>query len=133
MTLVLAALAGLVSCQNYQTFLQKHVDNPRTRVQRAQRYCDIMMQRRRVMVRGNHCKPLNTFVHAPARDLVAACNRRPNAVGRHTTRRRLSLTNCRLLRGRNWPRCTYRAQQVRRYVVVNCRNGKPVHLDSTRP
>ncbi|KFO89751.1 hypothetical protein N320_10306, partial [Buceros rhinoceros silvestris] len=46
MTLVLAALAGLVSCQNYQTFLQKHVDNPRTRVQRAQRYCDIMMQRR---------------------------------------------------------------------------------------
>ncbi|NXU52133.1 RNL2 Ribonuclease, partial [Turnix velox] len=46
MTLVLAALAGVLSETRYQKFLRQHVDHPQTSNLAAHRYCEIMLMRR---------------------------------------------------------------------------------------
>ncbi|NWR00186.1 RNAS1 Ribonuclease, partial [Paradoxornis webbianus] len=46
MTLLLAALAGVLGQFRYQKFLRQHVDYPRTSTQSALRYCNTMMARR---------------------------------------------------------------------------------------
>ncbi|RLW09239.1 hypothetical protein DV515_00002634 [Chloebia gouldiae] len=131
-TLVLAALAGAAGETRYEKFLRQHVDNPRTSTLAAHRYCETMLARRRVTAQDRPCKPSNTFVHAPAADLVAACSQAPDPdTGFHSTPSALSLTACRL-RGRDTrPPCAYRARQAQQHVRVACRDGLPVHLAGT--
>ncbi|XP_032915339.1 ribonuclease CL2-like [Catharus ustulatus] len=132
MTLVLAALAGAVGETRYEKFLRQHVDNPRTSMLAAHRYCETMLARRRVTAPGRPCKPSNTFVHAPAEDLVAACSQAPDpTTGFHSTPRAMSITACRLHGGDTRPSCAYRARQVQHHVRVACRGGLPVHLAGT--
>lgn len=131
MTLVLAALAGAVGETRYEKFLRQHVDNPRTSTLAAHRYCETMLARRRVTAPGRPCKPSNTFVHAPAAVLVAACSQAPDATRFQSTPRAVSLTACRLRGGDTRPPCAYRARQLQHHVRVACQNGLPVHLEGT--
>lgn len=131
-TLVLAALAGALGETRYEKFLRQHVDYPRTPTLAAQRYCETMLARRRVTASGRPCKPSNTFVHAPAADLVAACSQEPEpGTGFHSTAGALSLTACRLRGGDTRPPCAYRARQALHRVRVACSDGLPVHLAGT--
>ncbi|XP_005232605.1 ribonuclease CL2-like [Falco peregrinus] len=131
MTLVLAVLAEAVGESRYDKFLRQHVDHPQTSVLAAHRYCETMLARRRVTAPGRACKPSNTFVHAPAEELVAACTQTPDEAGFHSTPTAMGLTACRL-RGRDTrPPCTYRARQLQHHVRVACVNGLPVHLAGT--
>ncbi|XP_014799026.1 PREDICTED: ribonuclease CL2-like isoform X2 [Calidris pugnax] len=133
MVLVLAALAGTVAETRYEKFLRQHVDFPQTSTLAAHRYCETMMARRRVTAQGRPCKPTNTFVHASAEELVAACSQAPDAKGFHSTPTSMALTTCRL-RGRDThPPCAYRARQVQHHVQVSCLNGLPVHLAGSYP
>ncbi|XP_071412194.1 ribonuclease CL2-like [Pithys albifrons albifrons] len=131
MTLVLAALAGAVGESRYEKFLRQHVDYPRTSTLAAHRYCETMLARRRVTAPGRPCKPSNTFVHAPAQDLVAACTQAPDATGFQSTPTAMGITACRLRGGDTRPPCAYRARQVQHHVRVACRDGLPVHLAGT--
>ncbi|XP_030348108.1 ribonuclease CL2-like [Strigops habroptila] len=131
MALVLVALPGAVGETRYEKFLRQHVDHPQTFTLAAHRYCEIMLARRRVTALGRPCKPSNTFVHAPAEELVAACTQAPDAGGFHSTPTPVSLTACRLRGGDNRPPCSYRALQVQHHVRVSCRDGLPVHLAGT--
>ncbi|XP_009897105.1 ribonuclease CL2 [Dryobates pubescens] len=129
--LLLAALAGAEGESRYEKFLRQHVDYPRTPTMAAHRYCETMLARRRVTAPGRPCKPSNTFVHAPAEDLVAACTQTPDAAGFHSTSVPMDLTACRLRGGDTRPPCAYRARQVQHHVRVACLNGLPVHLAGT--
>ncbi|XP_054489884.1 ribonuclease CL2-like [Agelaius phoeniceus] len=131
MTLVLAALAGAAGETRYEKFLRQHVDSPRTATLAAHRYCETMLARRQVTAPGRPCKPSNTFVHAPAAELVAACSQVPDQTGFQSTPRALSLTMCRLRGGDTRPPCAYRARQAQQHVRVACRDGLPVHLAGT--
>ncbi|XP_054239181.1 ribonuclease CL2-like [Indicator indicator] len=131
MALLLAALAGAEGESRYEKFLRQHVDYPRTPSLAAHRYCETMLARRRVTAPGRPCKPSNTFVHAPAEDLVAACTQTPDATGFHSTSVPMDLTACRLRGGDTRPPCAYRARQVQHHVRVACLNGLPVHLAGT--
>ncbi|XP_069641179.1 ribonuclease CL2-like [Haliaeetus albicilla] len=129
--LVLAVLAGAVGETRYEKFLRQHVDHPRTSVLTAHRYCETMLARRRVTAPGRPCKPSNTFVHAPAEELLAACTQTPDAVGLRSTPTPMGLTACRL-RGRDTrPPCAYRSWQLQHHVRVACLDGLPVHLAGT--
>ncbi|XP_075277665.1 ribonuclease CL2-like [Opisthocomus hoazin] len=131
MALMLAALAGVVGESRYQKFLRQHVVEPQTSELAEHRYCEMMLARRRVTAPGRPCKPSNTFVHAPAKELVAACTQEPDATGFHSTPAPLGLTACRL-RGRDTrPPCAYRALQLHHHVRVACQGGLPVHLAGT--
>ncbi|XP_076193745.1 ribonuclease CL2-like [Aptenodytes patagonicus] len=129
--LVLAALAGAVGESRYEKFLRQHVDHPRTAALMAHRYCETMLARRRVTAPGRPCKPSNTFVHAPAEELVAACTQMPDAAGLHSTPTSMGLTACRLRGGDTRPPCAYRARQLQHHVRVACLDGLPVHLAGT--
>ncbi|PKU45895.1 ribonuclease cl2-like [Limosa lapponica baueri] len=131
MVLVLAALAGTVAETRYEKFLRQHVDHPRTSTLAAHRYCETMLARRRVTAPGRPCKPSNTFVHAPAEELVAACSQTPDTAGFHSTPTAMGLTACRLRGGDTRPPCAYRARQLQHHVRVSCLNGLPVHLAGT--
>ncbi|XP_054060004.1 ribonuclease CL2-like isoform X1 [Rissa tridactyla] len=131
MALLLATLAGAVGETRYDKFLRQHVDYPRTFTLAAHRYCETMLARRRVTAPGRPCKPTNTFVHAPARDLVAACSQMPDAEGFHSTPTAMGLTACRLRGGNTRPPCTYQARQLQHHVRVSCVGGLPVHLAGT--
>ncbi|KAM9295773.1 ribonuclease CL2-like [Morus bassanus] len=131
MALVLAALPGAVGESRYEKFLRQHVDYPQTSVFTAHRYCETMLARRQVTAPGRPCKPSNTFVHAPAWELVAACTQTPDAAGIRSTPTAMSLTACRLRGGNTRPPCTYRARQLRHHVRVSCLDGLPVHLAGT--
>ncbi|XP_066041091.1 ribonuclease CL2-like [Chamaea fasciata] len=129
MTLLLAALAGVLGETRYDKFLRQHVDYPQTSTQSALRYCNTMMARRQMT--NPVCKYINTFVHAPAADLVAACSQMPNRDMTYSTTYPMSITVCRH-RSRNLqPPCNYRGWQAQHYVRVNCQRGRPVHLNST--
>ncbi|NXL96186.1 ANGI protein, partial [Alectura lathami] len=125
-------LLTLIACtctQNarYQRFLQQHVDYPKTRYPNNARYCQAMLVRRRVNIRGI-CKPTNTFVHTRASNLRTICTNQPDGALRGT-RRRFPVTVCRLIRSR--PTCTYTGRQFNHRVRVNCERGFPVHLSTT--
>uniref|UniRef100_A0A8C3R4N6 Ribonuclease A-domain domain-containing protein n=1 Tax=Cyanoderma ruficeps TaxID=181631 RepID=A0A8C3R4N6_9PASS len=130
-TLVLAALAGALGETRYDKFLRQHVDYPRTSTLATHRYCETMLARRRVTGSGRPCKPSNTFVHAPAAQLVAACYQAPGSDGMHSTPSTMSVTACRLRGGNTQPPCNYRARQMQQHVRVACRDGLPVHLAGT--
>lgn len=131
-TMVLAALAGALGETRYEKFLRQHVDYPRTPALAAHLYCQTMLARRQVTAPGRPCKPSNTFVHAPAQDLVAACSEVPDATtGFHSTPSAMSLTACRLRGGDTRPPCAYRARQTQQHVRIACRDGLPVHLAGT--
>ncbi|TRZ23288.1 hypothetical protein HGM15179_003857 [Zosterops borbonicus] len=130
-TLVLAALAGALGETRYEKFLRQHVDYPRMATPAAHRYCETMLARRQVTGPGRPCKPSNTFVHAPAAQLAAACSQQPDAAGMHSTPSAMSLTACRLRGGDTRPPCNYRARQAQQHVRVACRDGLPVHLAGT--
>ncbi|XP_013806665.1 ribonuclease CL2-like [Apteryx mantelli] len=127
------ALALLVSVgaqeTRYQKFLRQHVDYPRTPGLVGARYCNILLMRRAVNGPGRPCKPVNTFVHAPAKQLLSVCAQQPD--GLHVTVGTLPVTACRLVGGNVRPPCTYRASQLNHRVQVACQNGRPVHLDRT--
>ncbi|XP_015717073.1 ribonuclease CL2 [Coturnix japonica] len=129
--LVLAAVAGAVGESRYEKFLRQHVDNPRTPGLTGNRYCGIMMARRQVTAPGRPCKPSNTFVHAPAEDLVATCTRPADTMGIHSTSTAMDITACRLRGGDTRPPCNYRARQLHHHVRVSCLDGLPVHLAGT--
>ncbi|KAJ7402331.1 Ribonuclease CL2 [Pitangus sulphuratus] len=130
-TLVLAALAGAEGESRYEKFLRQHVDYPRTSTLAAHRYCETMLARRRVTAQGRPCKPSNTFVHAPVRDLVAACSQAPDESGFQSTPTAMGITTCRLRGGDTRTPCAYRARQLHHHVRVSCRDGLPVHLAGT--
>ncbi|XP_066172936.1 ribonuclease CL2-like [Sylvia atricapilla] len=130
MILLLAALPEALGETRYGKFQRQHVDNPRTSVRPALRYCDTMMMRRQMAGPTVPCKFRNTFVHTPAGDLVAACYRTPNNDGTYSTSYAMSITVCTRNGGAAWP-CNYRIRQARHYVRVNCEYGRPVHLNST--
>ncbi|XP_010191218.1 PREDICTED: ribonuclease pancreatic [Mesitornis unicolor] len=111
LAVVLAALAGAVGESRYEKFLRQHVDHSQTPALAVHRYCETMMARRRVTAPGRPCKPTNTFVHAPAEELVAACAQAPDQAGVHST--------------------PTRAQQLQHHGRVTCLNGLPVHLAGT--
>ncbi|XP_066042255.1 ribonuclease CL2-like [Chamaea fasciata] len=129
MTLLLAALAGVLGQLQYSRFLRQHVDYSQMSAQLGLRYCNTMMARRQMT--NPVCKYTNTFVHAPAADLVAACSQVPNSNGMYSTTYAMSITVCRLRGGNTQPPCNYRGRQARHYVRVACQRGLPVHLDST--
>ncbi|KAM6135692.1 ribonuclease CL2-like [Phoenicopterus ruber ruber] len=143
MALVLAAVAGAVGETRYEKFLRQHVDHPQTSVRAAHRYCEIMLARRQVTAPGRPCKPSNTFVHAPAAELVAACTQVADAAGIRSTPTPMSLTACHLRRGNTRrqedtrlredtrPTCTYQVRQLHHHVRVACLDGLPVHLAGT--
>ncbi|XP_051473815.1 ribonuclease CL2-like [Apus apus] len=133
MVLVLAALEGAASESRYEKFLRQHVDYPQTPTLAAHRYCETMLARRRVTAPGRPCKPSNTFVHASAEELVAACTQEPDETGFHSTPTAMTLTACRVRGGNTRPPCAYRAKQVQHHVRVSCLNGLPVHLAGTYP
>uniref|UniRef100_A0A663DZS3 Ribonuclease A-domain domain-containing protein n=1 Tax=Aquila chrysaetos chrysaetos TaxID=223781 RepID=A0A663DZS3_AQUCH len=84
---------GAVGETRYEKFLRQHVDHPRTSVLAAHRYCETMLARRRVTAPGRPCKPSNTFVHAPAEELLAACTQTPDAAGLRSTPTPMGLTH----------------------------------------
>nr|P81476.1 RecName: Full=Ribonuclease CL2; Short=RNase CL2; AltName: Full=Poly C preferential ribonuclease [Gallus gallus]AAB28438.1 RNase CL2=poly C preferential ribonuclease [chickens, liver, Peptide, 121 aa] [Gallus gallus] len=115
----------------YEKFLRQHVDHPRTLGLMGHRYCAVMLARRQVTAPGRPCKPSNTFVHAPAEDLVATCTRPADATGFHSTSTPMDITACRLRGGDTRPPCNYRARQLHHHVRVSCLDGLPVHLAGT--
>nr|XP_009485850.1 PREDICTED: ribonuclease CL2-like [Pelecanus crispus] len=133
MVLVLAALSGAACQSRYGKFLRQHVDYPPTSTLPPHRYCEIMLVRRQVTVQGQPCKNFNSFVHAPAAQLVAACSQTPDAAGFYSTPNTMNITACRLRTRNSWPPCNYRAQQLQHHVRVACINGLPVHLQNTYP
>lgn len=129
--LVLASVAGSVGETRYEKFLRQHVDHPRTLGLTGHRYCQVMLARRQVTASGRPCKPSNTFVHAPAEDLVATCKNPADAMGIHSTSTPMGITACRLRGGDTRPPCNYRARQLQHHVRVACLDGLPVHLAGT--
>ncbi|XP_064359803.1 ribonuclease CL2-like [Dromaius novaehollandiae] len=130
LTLALALLVSEGAQETrYQKFLRQHVDYPTTSGLPGARYCNVLLMRRAVNIPGRPCKLVNTFVHAPAQQLLAVCARQPD--GFHATVGTLPVTACRLV-GRNvHPPCTYRVAQLNHRVQVACQNGLPVHLHRT--
>ncbi|XP_042668110.1 angiogenin [Centrocercus urophasianus] len=131
LVLILAAVAGAVRETRYEKFLRQHVDHPRTLGLTGHLYCRIMLARRQVTAPGRLCKQSNTFVHAPAEDMVATCALPADSKGFHSTSIPMDITACNLRGGDSRPPCNYQARQLHRYVRISCLNGLPVHLANT--
>nr|XP_009669693.1 PREDICTED: ribonuclease CL2-like [Struthio camelus australis]XP_009669694.1 PREDICTED: ribonuclease CL2-like [Struthio camelus australis] len=131
MLAVALALLVAVGAQEtrYQKFLRQHVDYPMTSGLAGARYCNVLLMRRAVNGPGRPCKPINTFVHAPARQLLTICTHQPD--GLRVSAGILPITACRLVGGNVRPPCSYRAYQLNQRVQVACQYGQPVHLDRT--
>ncbi|XP_025905849.1 ribonuclease CL2-like [Nothoprocta perdicaria] len=132
--LVLLALAALAPGGCYETryekFLRQHLDHPGPAGPPGGRYCSTLLQRRRVNGPGRPCKPVNTFVHAPAAELLALCAPRHGPALR-TTAAALDVTACRVTGGSVYHPCAYRAARRHQRVEVACEDGRPVHLSRT--
>nr|XP_060639022.1 ribonuclease-like [Anolis sagrei ordinatus] len=126
---VLLAVVFIVGtyAADYQTFLRQHYDNPRSNV--GNRYCNAMMQRRG-MTRPQ-CKSVNSFVHGSKRQITDVCGRAGKPFGNNLRRsnRQFSVTTCRHIGGSTRPPCNYRENRSNRYIVIACRDRRPIHFD----
>lgn len=125
-------LTPLTVAQNnarYRHFLHQHYDaTPRGR---NDRYCESMMERRRLT---RPCKDTNTFIHGNSNDIRAICrdeNGRPYGENLRISRSPFQITTCRHIGGSLRPPCRYRATADYRDIVVACENDLPVHFDES--
>uniref|UniRef100_A0A8C3FQH7 Ribonuclease A-domain domain-containing protein n=1 Tax=Chrysemys picta bellii TaxID=8478 RepID=A0A8C3FQH7_CHRPI len=102
---------------SYQQFVNQHVDFPRSRVPNNQNYCDLLMQRRGLTRPA--CKPINTFIHAPAGQNL------------YDSTGTFRVTTCREAPSSRPRRCRYRASVRVTRVRVACNSNLPVHLEPT--
>uniref|UniRef100_A0A8C2TMB5 Angiogenin-like n=1 Tax=Coturnix japonica TaxID=93934 RepID=A0A8C2TMB5_COTJA len=113
--------------QRYLIFLNRHVDFPWNPPLNYSQYCNFMMVNRSINAPGS-CRPINTFVHAPAASLIALCANQPNR-SLPFSQQQFPVTVCRLIR--RIPTCTYRGTPHNHRVQVGCWGGLPVHLQNT--
>ncbi|XP_075767955.1 ribonuclease-like [Pelodiscus sinensis] len=128
LALLAGCLARLSRGASYPQFLRQHVDSPKTRARDDRTYCAVMMPRRGM---ASPCKPTNTFVHAPARQLQDVCGPGGRRVARnlHDSNGRFRITTCRRAGGSARPPCRYRGASSTRRIRVACVGGLPVHFD----
>ncbi|TFJ96999.1 calpain-5 [Platysternon megacephalum] len=134
LTLVLLATRlaqNIVLPDSYERFVSEHVDFPKIRPPSGQSYCNVMM--RRLSLTHPGCRPSNTFIYAPTRQVRAICSHTGRCVypgynqcDSHTAFR---LTTCRLVFSpRRPPRCIYREIPQTRRIRVACNQQQPVHF-----
>ncbi|XP_042331052.1 ribonuclease-like [Sceloporus undulatus] len=108
-------------------FNRQHFDNPKSNV--GKRYCDAMMQRRGMT--KPQCKSVNSFIHGTKKDINDVCGKGGKPYGNNLRRsnKQFSVTTCKLSGGSTRPPCKYRENKSNRYIVIACRDGKPVHYE----
>nr|AHI58801.1 pancreatic ribonuclease [Mustela frenata] len=114
-----------------EEFLRQHMDPDTSKVTAS--YCNTMMKLRNVM--GGPCKPVNTFIHEPLRDVQAICFKgdvpcKNTKSDCHQSSSKMRITDCRLKKGSIYPQCDYETQQKRKYIIVTCEGNPyvPVHF-----
>nr|AGF41088.1 RNase1 beta6 [Tadarida insignis] len=115
-------------------FQRQHMDS-NSRPNPNSNYCDQMMRCRRMTVGA--CKPLNTFVHEPLKDVEDICIQRnircKNGQNNcHKSKSSMRVTDCRLTNGSRYPNCKYHTSPTRRQITVACVGNPyvPVHFDA---
>nr|XP_060636122.1 angiogenin-2-like [Anolis sagrei ordinatus] len=125
----LLAIAFIVEtyAADYKTFLRQHYDHPKSNM--GKNYCDAIMQRRG-MTKPN-CKPLNSMIHAPKKQILDVCGKggKPYKNGLRRSIKKFSVTTCKHHGGSTRPPCKYRESKTSRYIVVRCAGNYPVHFD----
>ncbi|XP_063158622.1 ribonuclease-like [Candoia aspera] len=112
---------------NYEDFLMKHYDNPKSSV--GNRYCNAMMQRRG-MTRPK-CKQVNSFIHDTKADIIAVCAEKGVPYGNELrcSMRLFRVTTCSLKGSGMRPPCDYRETSSPKKIVIMCVYGKPVRYE----
>ncbi|XP_044841810.1 ribonuclease-like [Mauremys mutica] len=130
--LFLTLAQNIVLPSSCQRFVSEHVDFPKTRPPTDQSYCKAMM--RRLSLTHSGCRPSNTFIHAPTRQVGAICSRKGRCVypslNQCDSLTAFRLTTCLLVFSpRRPPRCIYREiPQTRRIRVACNQQQQPVHF-----
>nr|P16414.1 RecName: Full=Ribonuclease pancreatic; AltName: Full=RNase 1; AltName: Full=RNase A [Nannospalax ehrenbergi] len=119
-----------------EKFLRQHVDSIDSPGNLSPTYCNQMMLRRN-MTKGS-CKPVNTFVHEPLKDIKAVCfqenvtckNGNSNCYKSHAS---LHITDCRTISSSKYPDCAYKTSQEQKHIIVACEGDPfvPVHYDAS--
>uniref|UniRef100_A0A452HLS8 Ribonuclease A-domain domain-containing protein n=1 Tax=Gopherus agassizii TaxID=38772 RepID=A0A452HLS8_9SAUR len=135
LTLVLLAIClaqNIVLPNSYERFVSEHVDFPKTRPPKGQSYCNVMMRCLCLIHPG--CRPSNTFIHAPTRQVRAICSRPRICVypslNQCDSLTAFCLTTCQLVFNPSRPpRYIYREiPQTRRIHVACNQQQRPVHF-----
>ncbi|XP_068451462.1 ribonuclease-like 3 [Clinocottus analis] len=127
----LLLLSGtVVVCQinyRYRNFINQHVIG-----QMSAGRCDQVIQSRGITKPdGNECKETNSFIIAGTNLVRAICQDAgsPYAGGMTKSNQPFPIIVCSLRnQGGRRPHCQYRGQARTRYVVIQCENTFPVHL-----
>uniref|UniRef100_A0A8C8VJA7 Ribonuclease A-domain domain-containing protein n=1 Tax=Pelusios castaneus TaxID=367368 RepID=A0A8C8VJA7_9SAUR len=109
------------------TFLRQHVDFPKTNAANDHRYCNLIIQRRRLP-----CTPTHDFINAHPRQIRNICSRGGRCYSRYNqcdSKAAYKLTRCRLVRRNPGARCVYRGRSETRRIRLACDNERlPVRL-----
>lgn len=132
--LLVATWLVMANAASYKNFQREHIDFPTTNISNPLQYCNMMMQRRQ-MATENHCKHLNTFVHADPYYIEAVCGDggKPTTGDLRESDAIFPLTLCRLLKGSWAPDCRYEGSSSTEKIIIACADGKPVHLQTEVP
>lgn len=92
------------------------------------RYCNLMMQRRKMT--DSACKPSNTFIHGSPEDVDAICTDGGTYFSEnyYDSNAHFEVTSCRITGGSQRPPCAYRGRRTSQRVRVACTNSVPVHF-----
>ncbi|XP_053901051.1 ribonuclease-like [Malaclemys terrapin pileata] len=117
--LAASCLALSTADAQYDKFLKRHLDFPKSWAENDHQYCTTMMGRRSI-----RCQGKNTFVHANEAQLRAVCSS-GTSHGRDT---RDSLGTFRLTVCTRLPKglCLYQGSSTTARIRLVCRNGSPV-------
>ncbi|CAM5153339.1 unnamed protein product [Eretmochelys imbricata] len=117
--LAAACLALSTADAQYDKFLKRHLDFPKSWAENDQLYCTTMMGKRSI-----RCQGKNTFVHASEAQLRAVCSSGLS----HGQDARDSLGTFRLTFCTRLPKgpCLYRGSSTIARIRLVCHNGSPV-------
>nr|XP_056720172.1 angiogenin-like [Euleptes europaea] len=122
-------LGAAASNEQYQMFLNKHHDNPTTKIENSG-YCDILMNYRKLI---QSCVPMNIFIHASETQLQDVCGDGGvpyHGTGNRQSRQSYPVTICRLGVVTRTRRCIYYATYSNMRLFLSCdENNLPVLLD----
>ncbi|XP_070611082.1 angiogenin-2-like [Erythrolamprus reginae] len=133
--LFVVLMLGTVAA-DYANFLRQHYDNSQKTGGKG--YCNKKMKERE-MTRPE-CKELNTFIHDATNNIKAVCvgnggqdypiqlpDGRVKILRRSTAQ--FQVTTCKMRGKSPKPPCEYRENPSRRYIVIACEDGNPVHYE----
>ncbi|XP_054850128.1 ribonuclease-like [Eublepharis macularius] len=109
----------------YDEFLRRHVDYPKSDFGNDNDYCKEMMH-----IRGMLCWRSNTFLHINDYDLQTLCSSSGYLVAEmRSSPIPFSVTICSRKGRKAHTSCTYKGKSIVKKIWVTCVKGLPIHLN----